>query len=284
MDTVHMNYKEEARKARVAVLNMLFDAQTSHIGSNFSCIDIMTVLFKGVMTPDDKFILSKGWAAASLYYFLAETGVIPKSDLDTYCKKVPCECTTTGAVYKNCSSCNMTREVQSKYIGLAEPYVDGVEAGAGSMGHGLPMAVGMALAKKMKGEPGRVFVLMSDGEMQCGTTWESALLAMHHSLGNLTVIVDNNKWQAMGRVEDILPLEPLGDKWRAFGWSTSRIKGHDHDILETSLSLWANRPYVVIADTIKGKGVSFMEEDGLLYHYKNINEDEYERAVVELVK
>ena len=259
-------YKEIAREARKEVLRLIYQAQTSHIGSNFSCIDILTVLYnianidKDLKEDRDRIVISKGWVAASVYYFLAQKGIIPKEDLETYCKD------------------------GSKYIGLVEPGVRGIEAAGGSMGFGLPFGVGFALAKKVKKEKGKVFVLMSDGEMQTGTTWESALIAAHHKLDNLFVIVDANELQAMGKVEEILGIEPLKGKWKAFGWEVREIDGHNFEEIEKALTEPApekEKPMVVVAKTIKGKGVSFMEGDNI-WHYKAPSEEEYQRALKEL--
>jgi len=260
------NYKEIALEVRKTVLRLIYQAQTSHIGSNFSCIDILTVLYsianvdKDLKEDRDRIVVSKGWVAAAMYVFLDRKGIIPKEDLETYCKN------------------------GSKYIGLAEPNVRGVEAAGGSMGFGLPFGVGFALAKKMKKEQGKAFVLMSDGEMDCGTTWESALIASHHKLDNLLVIVDFNGLQGMGRVEEILNIEPLKDKWKAFGWEVQEIDGHNFEEIEralTSSPLQKGKPIVIIAKTIKGKGASFMEGNNL-YHYKALSEEEYWRALKEL--
>ncbi|MFA5095645.1 MAG: transketolase [Candidatus Paceibacterota bacterium] len=259
-------YKEIARLARIKTISMIYAAQSSHVGSCFSAIDILTVLYMGVVQNLDKdlkedrdrIVVSKGWVAASVYYFLAEKGIIPKEDLETYC------------------------EDGSKYIGLAEPYVRGIEAAGGSMGFGLPFGVGFALAKKIKKEKGKVFILMSDGEMQIGTTWESALIAAQHKLDNLFVIVDANELQAMGRVRDILNIEPLEDKWKAFGWEVLKIDGHNFEEIEKALeSSSQGKPVVIIAKTVKGKGVSYMEGENL-YHYKNLSEEEYNKALKEL--
>ncbi|HNR81707.1 MAG TPA: 1-deoxy-D-xylulose-5-phosphate synthase N-terminal domain-containing protein, partial [Candidatus Pacearchaeota archaeon] len=168
------DYKKIANDARIRVLEMIYKAQTSHIGSNYSCIDLLAVIFEKADLNKDKVVLSKGWAAASLYYFLKEKGRITETDLESYCQ--------TG----------------SKFIGLAEPIIPDIPAAGGSMGFGLPFGVGFALAKKTKKEAGKIFVLMSDGEMQIGTTWESALIAAHHKLDNLLVFVDVNGLQAMG--------------------------------------------------------------------------------------
>jgi len=258
------NYKEIAAEARKVVLRLIYQAQTSHIGSNFSAIDILAVLYnianidKDLKEDRDRIVISKGWVAASVYYFLSEKGIIPKEDLETYCKE------------------------GSKYIGLVEPYVRGIEAAGGSMGFGLPFGVGFALAKKIKKEKGKVFVLMSDGEMQVGTTWESSLIAAHHELDNLFVIVDFNKLQAMGYVKEILNIEPLKDKWKAFGWEVREIDGHNFEEIEKALvGPGEGKPRVIIARTIKGKGVSFMEGNNI-YHYKAPSDKEHQAALKEL--
>lgn len=259
------NYKQKALEIRKTVLRLIHQAQTSHIGSNFSCIDILTVLYnianidKDLKEDRDRIVISKGWVAATIYALLAEKGIIPKEDLETYCKD------------------------GSKYIGLVEPYVRGIEAAGGSMGFGLPFAVGFALAKKLKNEKGKAFVLMSDGEMQIGTTWESALIASQHKLDNLFVIVDANELQAMGKVEGILNIEPLKNKWEAFGWEVREIDGHNFEEIKKAITSPSHKekPIVVIAKTIKGKGVSFMEGVNL-YHYKATSDEEYQRALKEL--
>lgn len=271
-----MNYPEQAKQARLKVLDMIYSAQTSHIGSNFSCIDIMTVLFDRIDLDKDRFILSAGWKAASLYYFLWKKGRITEEELNSYCKP------------------------GSKFIGLAEPVHPDIPFAGGSMGMGFPAAVGFALAKKMKGEEGIVYCLMSDGEMQIGTTWESAMIAAHHKLDNLRVVVDNNKLQAMGEVQDILSLKDLRFKWKSFGWVSYELDGHNYNELLQSFNreyprdygkmegeympannsneeFWKGRPRVYIANTIKGKGVSFMEHDNI-WHYKAPNEKEYKEA------
>ena len=254
------NYKEIATEARKRVLEMIYKAQTSHIGSNFSCIDLLTFLFEKADLDKDKIILSKGWAAASLYYFLWRKGRIIKEELDSYCMP------------------------GSKFIGLVEPIIPEIPAAGGSMGFGLPFGVGFALAKKLKKEKGEIFVLMSDGEMQTGTTWESALLAVHHKLDNLFVLVDVNELQAMGKVKEVLNIEPLKDKWEAFGWEVQEIDGHNFEEIEKALKepqAQKEKPMIIIARTVKGKGVSFMENNNF-YHYKNLSEEEYNNALKEL--
>ncbi len=258
------NYKQKALEVRKTVLRLVHQAQTSHIGSNFSCIDILTVLYnianidKDLKEDRDRIVVSKGWVAATVYTLLAEKGIIPKEDLETYCKE------------------------GSKYIGLVEPNVRGIEAAGGSMGFGLPFAVGFALAKKLKKEKGKAFVLMSDGEMQIGTTWESALIASHHKLNNLFVIVDANGLQGMGKVKEILNIESLKDKWETFGWEVKEIDGHNFEEIEKALTApEEGKPKIVIARTIKGKGVSFMENNNE-WHYRAPEKYEYDRAMQEL--
>ncbi len=248
-------YSQIAKDARLKVLDLIYEAQSSHIGSNFSCIDILAVLFEKMDLDKDKFVLSAGWKAASLYYFLWKKGRITEEQLNSYCKD------------------------GSPFIGLAEPIHPDIPISGGSMGLGLPGAVGLALAKKLKGEEGTVYVLMSDGELQCGTTWESALIAAQHKLDNLVVIVDNNGFQAMGKTGDI-----LGGYFPAKGWDLIMIDGHDYGVIGDMLFGYFSKytsPKVIITNTIKGKGVSFFEGDNL-WHYKAPNEDEYLRAKEEL--
>lgn len=254
------SYQEIAKQSRIKCLELVFKAQTSHIGSLMSCADIMAVLFEKIDLDRDKFVLSAGWKACMLYYHLWRKGRITKEELDSYCQP------------------------GSKFIGLVEPIIPEIPAAGGSMGFGLPFGVGFALAKKIKKEKGKIYVLMSDGEMDCGTTWESALLGAHHKLDNLFVIVDANELQAMGKVKKILNIEPLKDKWKAFGWEVREIDGHNFEEIEKALTLVPlekEKPIVIIARTIKGKGVSFMEGDNI-WHYKAPSEEEYQRALKEL--
>lgn len=250
------DYPSLAKQARREVLTLVHQAKTSHIASNFSVIDIATVLYEN-LKPEDRVVWSKGWAAASIYYFLWKQGILTREQLDSF--------------------------PNYPLIGLAEPSVPGVEVSGGAMGHGLPVAVGMALGKKRAKETGNVYCIMSDGEMQEGTTWEAAALAAHHKLDNLVVLIDVNKWCAMGKTSEVVNYEPLEDKWQAFGWAYTRINGHDHDQVKRGLEMYRDTeaPYVLICDTIKGKGVSFFE-DHLLYHYKQVEKDEYEKAMAEL--
>jgi len=252
-----IDYAAKATQARKKVLEIVYKAQASHIGSDFSVIDLATVLFEQVQFPKDKVLWSKGWVAAVAYYFLAEKGIIPKEDLELF--------------YVD----------GSKYIGLVEPAVKGIDFAGGSMGMGLPAGVGFALAKKLKKEEGVIYVIMSDGEQAIGTTWESALIAHHHKLDNLVVLVDYNKFQAMGKTNDILEIEPLKDKWKSFGWQVLEVDGHNFAEIEKAILEKRSRPTVIIANTIKGKGWARAENNNL-YHYKQISESEYQEALSEL--
>ena len=262
--------RELARRIRYHTLWMTHRAHSSHIGSNYSMAELLAVLYGKILRVDpsnpewldrDRFILSKGHGCAALYAVLAECGFFPLDWLETF--------------YQN-GSCLAGH--------ITDANVPGVEVSTGSLGHGLPIATGMALAAKRDGKKYRVLALLSDGECDEGSTWESILFAPQHQLDNLTAIVDYNKIQSLGYVREIVDLEPLAAKWRAFGWAVREIDGHDLDEIETALSevpFETNRPSCVIAHTIKGKGVSFME-DKLLWHYRSPQGEEFEAALAEL--
>ena len=250
---------ELANKIRKTVLEMIYKAQSSHIGSCFSCIDLLTVIYMKSKL-EDKILISKGWVAAPVYALLAEKGIIPKKDLERYCK-----------------------EKEKQYIGLLEP-MKGVSFAGGSMSMGIAAGVGFALAKKLNNDKSRVYVLESDGGLNGGITWEAAAIAAHHRLDNLIVIIDMNGLQAMGSTSDILNMEPLRDKWKSFGWEVREVNGHNHITIEQALfypPLYKGKPIVILAKTIKGKGVSFFENNNL-YHYKNLTAKEYLLARKEL--
>lgn len=249
------DYEKIAREVRRKALTMIHKAQTAHTASNYSVTDLAVVLYEN-LKPEDRVVWSKGWAAATTYVLLARRGQIPEKDLELFPNK--------------------------PYINLVEIGVNGVETTGGSMGHGLPVAVGIALGQKKAETSGTVYCIMSDGEMNEGTTWESLMVANHHNLDNLTVFVDRNTWQAMGRTEDVLKLEPIEDKWKAFGWTPLRVNGHNYEEIEKALlAPNSSRPKVIICDTVKGKGVSFME-DSLVFHYKVIDKETYDKAMAEL--
>jgi len=261
---------ELARTVRLRTLRMTHRAKSSHIGTCFSMADLLAVLYGHVLRVDparpdwpgrDRFVLSKGHGCAALYAVLAERGFFPTEWLDRF--------------YQD----------GSNLWGHATHHgVPGVEVSTGSLGHGLGLACGMALAAQRDGHSWRVFTVLSDGECDEGSTWEAALFAPHHRLDNLVAIIDYNKIQSFGTVTQVLDLEPLADKWRAFGWAVREIDGHAIeaivDVCER-LPLERGRPSCLIAHTVKGKGVSFMEGD-LLWHYRSPDPDELRRALQEL--
>lgn len=252
------DYATIAKEARIAVLGMIHKAQTSHVASNFSCIDIATVIYENLKT-EDRVVWSKGWAAASIYYFNAKYGLGPKEAVDQF--------------------------PNEPYLGLAETTVSGVHVNGGSVGHGLGVAVGMALAKKRSGETGTVYCIMSDGELNEGSVWEAVMTAGHHKLDNLVAVIDKNGWQAMGKTEDVIEIPNPWIRFAGFGWAGHETDGHDYSKLEQYLNIVNNsekeRPHILQANTIKGKGVSFFE-DHLLYHYKHVDDACYEKALAEL--
>ncbi len=255
-----------ARASRISAVTMCSSAGAAHIGSSLSVIDILSVLYGSVASihpdtidsPDrDVVLLSKGHAAAGLYAVLAHSGYFPLWWLDSYC--------SDGA----------------RLGGHVTHGVPGVEFSTGSLGHALPFGLGQALVAQRENSNRRVFVVVSDGECDEGSNWEAALLAAHHSLGNLTVIIDRNGLQSLATTEMTVRLEPLADKWRAFGWHVSEVDGHDHRQLIDSLLSCQTMPTVVIARTVKGRGVDFME-GAVNWHYKSPNSEELAAALVQL--
>jgi transketolase len=269
MDKSDITSRELAKRIRRHAVLMASRANASHIGSSLSIADLLAVLYSSVLQYDpqrpdrtdrDRFILSKGHGCAALYAVLAECGFIQTSQLETY--------------YQN----------GSPLMGHATHHVPGIEVSTGSLGHGLTIGTGMALAAKRDGQAHRVFCLISDGECDEGSTWEPALFAPQHELDNLVVIVDYNKIQSFGRVEEVIDLRPLADKWQAFGWAVREIDGHDLDTIErtfASLPFSAGQPSCVVAHTVKGKGVSYME-DALAWHYRAPRGELLEQALAEL--
>jgi transketolase len=209
----------------------------------------------------DRFILSKGHAAPVLFQVLAERGFFPVEDLEDYGKD--------GSVFGEHPP--------------APKYLPGIEAATGSLGHGLPMGLGMALAARIRGARYRTYVVLSDGECNEGSVWEAALMSAAQKVSSLTVFVDYNKWQATGRSNEVLGLAPLAAKWAAFGWCVHDIDGHDFAAIEAAVESTdeLGRPKVIIANTVKGKGVSFMEDDNN-WHYRIPSVDEVRKAATEL--
>lgn len=249
---------------------MSHEGRAPHLGSSLSCIDILVAAYWDTLkidpaSPDDpdrdRFILSKGHAAAALYATLAERGFFPSEELAEY----------------NCAG--------SRFPEQPSPgAVPGVEAATGSLGHGLSLGLGMALAARIQNRSYRVMAVVSDGECNEGTVWEAAMFAAAQQLDNVAVVVDYNRWQATGRSEEIMAIDPMIDKWKAFGWATASVDGHDIDRLVeqfNQLPLQSGRPSAIVARTTKGKGISFMEDDNN-WHYRIPNEDELQAALAEL--
>jgi transketolase len=247
--------KELAKKIRINSLRMVHRAKASHVGSALSIADILAVLYGGVFKPEDKVILSKGHATVALYAALKHTGI--NLNLESYGQ--------SGSVLMHHVS----------------HHVPGVHFSTGSLGHGLPFAVGIAKAWRLQKKEGRVYVIMSDGEMQEGSNWEAIQFAAHHKLGNLTAIIDNNKLQSLTTVEETIDLRDLKAKFNAFGWGASYQDGHNVDKLKEDFAYWHSAPRAIIAETVKGKGVSFME-DKVEWHYKSPNDAELEQAISEV--
>ena len=260
----------QAAQIRGRVVEMCHASKSAHLGSSLSCIDILTAAYWHALEVDpaaptaparDRFILSKGHAAMAIYATLAARGFFPAEELSSYNQD-------DGRLAEH-PPANM---------------VPGVEAATGSLGHGLPIGLGMALAARIRGERHRVFVLMSDGETNEGSVWEAALFAAAQKLDRVCVIVDYNKWQATGRSEEVLALAPLAEKWAAFGWDVQRLDGHDIGLLAATMAAVPNgsgKPVALIADTVKGKGVSFMEDDNN-WHYRAPTAEEVAKARAEL--
>lgn len=263
-------YKKLCALLRAKIIEMSHESKAPHLASALSCIDMLAVLYGNILNVSadkandpmrDRFIFSKGHAASALYAVLAFFGFFDPELLHTYAKE--------GTVL-------------AEQPGPAcQP---GVELATGSLGHGLPVGAGMALAAKMTNQAYKIFVLMGDGEINEGSVWEAAMFAAAHKLNNLVAIIDFNKWQATGRSEEIMALNPLAKKWEAFGWQTYEIDGHNIDkilkVLNSAL-LSQDKPVAIIAHTIKGKGISFMEDDNN-WHYRIPTAEELVAAKKEL--
>ena len=268
-DEVTLNeYRALATKIRAQALRMVHNGHISHIGSNLSIADIIATLYGGILRIDarrpdwpgrDRFILSKGHACAVVYAVLAECGFFPMKWLDTF--------------YQNGSLL---------FGHITHHGIPGVEASTGSLGHGLSIGCGIALAGKRDEQTYRTYVLLSDGECDEGSTWEAVLLASHHQLDNLVAIVDYNNLQGYGRARELCAFEPFVDKWRSFGWHDTEVDGHSEAALDAAFATQTSgKPKVIIAHTVKGKGVSFMENQ-LKWHYFIVTEQHKQQALDEL--
>ena len=260
-----------AARIRGTLLEISHRGEAPHIASSLSTVDVLTAIYWGVLRFDpkqpldprrDRFIFSKGHAAAALYSALAHRGAIPWDMLSTFNEN-------GGALMEH-----------------PGPYsAPGIELATGSLGHGLPVGLGMAEAARIQGTANRVFVLVGDGECNEGSVWEAALIAPARKLENLCVIVDFNKWQATDRSQEVTALDPFVNKWAAFGWHAEELDGHDIDALQKALGAVGTRgdgrPTAIVAHTVKGKGVSFMEDDNN-WHYKMCDEKALDAAFKEL--
>ena len=266
------NYKSLAKEVRRDILDMIYRTKSPHIGSSFSMVELLVVLYFRILSLDpgkpsdknrDRFLLSKGHGCPALFAILAKKGFLTKEDLDGFA-------------------------LNGDYLGQ-HPNRDvgkGIEITSGSLGHGLSQGSGMALAGKYDKANYRVFAFLGDGELNEGSVWEAALFASHHKLDNLVVIIDRNRLQALGSGSEIMNLEPLAEKWASFGWAVKEIDGHNFEEIIPALESVKSRnvadtPSVVIAKTIKGKGVSFFE--GLAkYHGVAPTDEEFKKALKEL--
>jgi len=256
---------------RQRVVTTSASAKIPHLGSCLSCVELLVQLYWQELRIDplnpedpdrDRFLLSKGHGAPILFQVLAERGFYPLERLEDFGKP--------GSVF---------HEHPPK-----PGYIAGIEAATGSLGHGLPMALGMALAARIQKRPTRCYALLSDGECNEGSIWEAAMLAAAQKVDTLTAIIDFNKWQATGRSQEVMALDPLAAKWEAFGWHAQEINGHDFKAIDQALEsarAETTRPSVIVAHTVKGKGISFMEDDNN-WHYRTPNAQELEAALAEL--
>lgn len=246
-------------KIRMQVVNMIYKSKMGHIGGSLSATDILVALFYAIMKPGDKFILSKGHSVEAYYAILGDLGFFPKEKLETYC------------------------QFGSEFIGHPSIEIPGIDIATGSLGHGLSIACGMAFSFKKDKKNNRVYVLMGDGELQEGSIWEAAMFASSYNLDNLIGIIDRNRLQIGGDTEAIVKLEPLADRWSSFGWEVKEVDGHNIEEIITTIKSFSrnNKPHMVIARTIKGKGISFMENNPK-WHHGVLSDEEYRRAIEEL--
>jgi transketolase len=259
----------KSNEYRKKILKYIVGANAGHTGGSLSCVDILNVLYNNVMnvrpdnftSPDrDRYIQCKGHCVEALFVVLADQGFFPESNLETLCK------------YK------------SHYIGHPTRKIKGVEQNTGALGHGLPMAVGTALAAKMDNKDFRVFTLLGDGELPEGSNWEAALTASHYKLDNLVAILDKNELQITGPTASVCNTDPVDKKFEAFGWSVHHVNGNDiKELTEVfaKLPFSQGKPSLVIAHTVKGKGISFMENN-IKWHHGVPNKEQYENAIAEL--
>jgi len=259
-----------ASELRAKIIENSHTSKTPHLGSCLSCVDILVALYfkflkinpkKPQSIDRDRFILSKGHAAPALFHVLAKRGFFPEKDLESYGQD--------GGIF-------------AEHPPTPE-HLPGIEAATGSLGHGLPMGLGMALAARVQDKNYKVYVVLGDGECNEGSVWEAAMMAAGQKVNNLIVFVDFNKWQATDRSEEVMALEPFVDKWKAFGWDACEIDGNDMGQIVEKLSKEnkTDKPLAIVAHTVKGKGVSFMEDNNN-WHYRIPNAEEVLAAKKEL--
>ena len=263
------NLKAKALEIRENILDMVYRAKAGHIGGDFSVCDILVSLYylhmnvspQDMDNPNrDRFILSKGHSVEALYCVLADRGFFPKEDLETF------------------------SSFGSKYIGHPNNKVNGIEMNSGSLGHGLSVAVGMAIAAKMDNAPYRIYTVMGDGELAEGSVWEGAMAAGHYKLDNLTAVIDRNRLQISGTTEEVMTQDSQEERWNSFGWNVIKAKGNDINDLDRAFNeakACKGKPSIIIAETVKGCGVSFMENSAK-WHHKVPSDEEYAMAKAEL--
>jgi transketolase len=263
--------KRKATEIRMDLLTMIYEAGTGHTGGSLSNTDILTVLYYHIMNVDpnnpkwaerDRYVQSKGHSVESYWAILADKGFFPKEELKTF------------------------SQFGTRLIGHPNNKVPGVEMNTGALGHGLPISVGMALAAKMDGKSYNVYTLMGDGEQAEGSVWEGAMAAAQYKLDNLVAVVDRNRLQITGNTEDVMSLEPFGEKWRAFGWDVVEVDGNNIEelvkVLEQTPRV-SGKPTLIVANTVKGKGISFAENVAKWHHHVP-SKEEYQLAMDELSK
>lgn len=258
-----MDTKERCKRIRRTILDMVYDSQSGHIGGSFSAVEIMTTIYFEYLTENDKVIISKGHASPLIYSILYEKGILNKEDLKGFRK-------TEGRLegHVSCNSCK------------------GIDFSSGSLGQGLSVANGMAIVKKREDKLGNIYCLLGDGELQEGQIWEALMTASKENLSNLIILIDKNRYQLDGAVEKIKQIDPLGHKLVSFNIETVEIDGHNLEEIRRALDRInkdRKAPLAIICNTVKGKGVSFMENTAL-WHGKAPNEEEYKKAIIELEK
>lgn len=252
------NLEVISRTARRRLLQMHYESGVGHIGGNLSAIDLLLYLYHCELKPEDLFVLSKGHSAGALYIALWTRGILEEAELKTFHGQ------------------GVRLSGHPPAHGIPE-----IPFATGSLGHGVGLAAGAAMGLRLQGKPGRVFCLTSDGEWNEGSNWEALIFAGHHSLDNLTLLVDANGLQGFGTTSDVARISPLAEKFSAFGFETAEVDGHDYGAISSALGRRSTRPRAIVAATVKGRGVSFME-NRMEWHYLPMTEQQYRRAVSEV--